>query len=432
MIDGSGNLNSKISVPKAAKMVQPLHFEGPNVAVEALFNTWDSFQRSKMMWRPNPEMPLGDVTPEGCRRTLTVAQLSEQRPVKSVPPTKPLHLSVAPAAPHVDRTAFPALPSSSHDGIGGIPGSKDYPQGTTEGFQAAFKKPDKDTVVPRGPPGKTSVPPSTTTTVTTSSPAVTKAVPTTATTTTSVLGSSATTGKKTLQPQVSMTRLSPQMMESARVKLPAKADSHQTGQEKADGKAPSQEEAMECDVPQDSGSRSHSRTRTHRSRTHSKDRDSEKGDTKGKTSSAPVPHKSRETEKKSSRQGSTAVGTMLLKAGGVQPPKLDVGPVPKYTPSKEYKVDYSKEPCPPPTFQLDQPGALTLKGTQSNRNRHGVRTRTCRWLPCRDTWKRWPKLAPSMRCIVPNRGYYGHARKPCASGIDQTMPSGGSRMNQSS
>ncbi len=361
-IDGSGNLNSRISVPKAAKMVQPPHFEGPNVAVEALFNMWDSFQKSKLMWRPNPEMPRGDVTPEGCRRTLTVAQLSEQRPVKSVPPTQPLHLSVVPAAPHVDKTAFPALPSSSRDGIGGIPESKDFPKGTMEGFQAAFKKPDRDTVVPRVSSGKTSVPPSATTTVTTAGPAVTKAVPTTATTTTSAPGSSAIMGRKTLDPQVTMTRLSPKLVESARVKLTAKANSSQTGQEKADGKAPSQEKAMECDVPQDSGSRSHSRTRTDRSRTHSKDRDSEKGDTKGKTSSAPVPHKSRETERKSSHQGSTAVSTMLLKAGGVQPPKSGVGPVPRYTPDKEYKVDYSKEPCPAPAFQLDQPRGSHLEG----------------------------------------------------------------------
>ncbi len=32
VIDGSGNLHSKISVPKAARMVQPPLFEGPNVA----------------------------------------------------------------------------------------------------------------------------------------------------------------------------------------------------------------------------------------------------------------------------------------------------------------------------------------------------------------------------------------------------------------
>ena len=35
--------------------------------------------------------------------------------------------------------------------------------------------------------------------------------------------------------------------------------------------------------------------------------------------------------------------------------------MPKYTPGKEYKVDYSKEPCPPPAFQLDQPGGSHLE-----------------------------------------------------------------------
>ncbi len=185
---------------------------------------------------------------------------------------------------------------------------------------------------------------------------------------------------------------------------------------------------MDCEVSQDGGSRGHSHTRTHRSRTRSRDRDSEKGETKGKTSSAPVPHKSREPERKSSRQGSTAMSTMFLKAGGVQPPKSDVGPVPRYTPDKEYKVDYSKEPCTPPAFQLDQPRGSHLEGNPEQPN---------------STWRADPNmsmatlqghleaLAPSMRCIVPNRGCYGHARKPCVSGIGRTRPSGGSLVNPS-
>ncbi len=154
VIDGLGNLHSKISVSKATHMVQPPHFEGPNVAVETLFGMWDSFRTSKTMWRPNPEMPRGDVTPDCCLRALTVAQLNEQRPVKSVPPTRPLDPKVKPAAPHVDEAAFPALPPSSHEGIGGIPGTKDFPLGTTEGF-GAFKKPDADTVMPHPITGKT-------------------------------------------------------------------------------------------------------------------------------------------------------------------------------------------------------------------------------------------------------------------------------------
>ncbi len=143
MIDGSGNLNPKITMSRAARMVQPSHFDGPNVAVETLFGIWDSFRTSKTMWRPNPEMPCGDVTPEGCLRTLTVAQLQEHRPVKSVPPTRPLNPTTVPAAPHVDPKEFSGLPSLSHEGIGGIPGTKDSPKGTTKGFQA-FKKPDEN------------------------------------------------------------------------------------------------------------------------------------------------------------------------------------------------------------------------------------------------------------------------------------------------
>ncbi len=129
VIKGSGNLNSKLSVPRAARMVQLPHFEGPNVAVESLFGMWDSFRNSKVMWRPNPEMPRGDVTPKGCRRTLTVAQLRGHRPVKSVPPSRPLNPTVTPAAPHVDKAAFPALPPSARGGIRGIPGNKNFPMG---------------------------------------------------------------------------------------------------------------------------------------------------------------------------------------------------------------------------------------------------------------------------------------------------------------
>ncbi len=58
VIDGSRNLNSKLTMPRATRMVQPPHFEGPSMAVEALFGMWDSFRTSKVMWRPNPEMPM--------------------------------------------------------------------------------------------------------------------------------------------------------------------------------------------------------------------------------------------------------------------------------------------------------------------------------------------------------------------------------------
>ena len=303
------------------------------------------------------------MTPAGCRRTLTVAQLKEHRPVKSVSPSRLLNPDpeVKPAAPHVDQAAFPALSPSTRDGIGGIPGSKDFPMGTTEGFQF-FIKPYANTVVPRAPLGRTGAPPSTTTTVTTSSPAVTMAVVTTTTATTLALSSSTVTGKKTLDPTVTMTRLSPQAVESAHVKLAARASPNQSGQGKADSKGSSTEESMDFKTSHVSRHRSTSQVRTSRSRSQSSTRDKDGRGTEGKSSSTLAPLKSREPTKKTGQAGSTATSEMLLKVGGVKPPGKDVGSTPRYTPGKWYKVDYSKEPCPPPAFQLDQPGGSHLEG----------------------------------------------------------------------
>ncbi len=257
VIDGSGNLKLKITVAKSARMVQPPHFEGPNVAVAALFGIWDSFHTSKTTWRPNP------VTPEGCLWTLTVAQLRQHRPVKSVPPTRILDPKVAPATPYVDQSVFPALPSSSHEGIGGIPGTKDFPQGTMKGFQA-FKKPDENTVVLWVTSGKTDASPSTTTTVTTPSPAVSTAVATT--NTTLAPSSSPIIGKNSLDPKVTVTRMSPQAMESARAKLAAKADPNQSGPGKTGSKDSSMEESMDFETTHVSRHNGSSHTRTHQSR----------------------------------------------------------------------------------------------------------------------------------------------------------------------
>ena len=175
------------------------------------------------------------------------------------------------------------------------------------------------------------------------------------------------TRSRTLQgprvdPQVTVTWLSPQAVESARVKLAAKADPNQSGQWKAVSKDSSTEESMDFETSHVSRHRSSSQVRTSHSRSQSTTRDKERKGTEGKTSSAPAPPKSKEPEKKSSRPGSSTVGEMLLKAGSANPPGKGVGPMPKYTPGKEYKVDYSKEPCPPPAFQLDQPGGSHLEG----------------------------------------------------------------------
>ncbi len=336
-------------------MVQPPNFEGPNVAVEALFGMWVSFRTSKTMWRPNLEMPRRDVMPEDCLWTLTVAKLSEQRPVHSVPPTRPLDPKVLPAAPHVDQAAFPALPSSSNEDIGGIPGTKDFPLGTT-------KKPDESTVVPRPITGKTVAPSTTTTTGATPSPAVTSAVATTTTTTTLALSSSLPNGKQQLEPKVTVQGMSPRALEDARAKLAAKADPNLSGQGKTSSKGTSLEEPMEVETTRPSRQRSSSHVRTHCSRSQSSTRDKDGKGAGGKSSSTQTTTKPKESEKRPGHSGSVAMSEMLLKAGSVKPPGKDVGPMPKFTPDKEYKVDYSREPCLPPTFRVDQPSGSHLAG----------------------------------------------------------------------
>ncbi len=92
----------------------------------------------------------------------------------------------------------------------------------------------------------------------------------------------------------------------------------------------------------------------------SRDRD-KKGAT-GKTSLASTPSMLKESTKKSSHSGLTAMSELLLKAGGVKPPGPGVKSAPRHTPRREYKVDYSREPCPRPAFQLDQPGGSHLEG----------------------------------------------------------------------
>ncbi len=196
--------------------------------------------------------------------------------------------------------------------------------------------------------------------MTTSSLAVTTAVATTTTATTSGPGSPAVTGKKTLEPKVTVTRLSPDVVESAHVKPAAKADPNQSGRGKADSKDSSKEESMDFEISHDSSHQSTSQVRT--SRSCSQSRNKERKGIEGKTSSAQAPSISKEPMKKSSHSGSTAASEMLLKAGGIKPPGKDAKPMPKYTPGKEYKVDYSREPCPPPVFQLDQPGGSHLEG----------------------------------------------------------------------
>ncbi len=101
--------------------------------------------------------------------------------------------------------------------------------------------------------------------------------------------------------------------------------------------------------------------RMHRARAQSSTRDKEGKGAEGKGSSTQIPSKSKESKKRPSHSGSIAVSEMLLKAGGIKRIGKGIRPMPKYTPEKEYKVDYSQEPCPPPAFRLDQPSSSHLE-----------------------------------------------------------------------
>ncbi len=105
--------------------------------------------------------------------------------------------------------------------------------------------------------------------------------------------------------------------------------------------------------------------RTHRSRSHSHSRDRNQKGTDGKTSSTPTTSGSKESGKKSGHKDSTAVSEMLRTAGGVKTLGKDVGSIPKYSHDREHRVDYSREPCPAPTFLLDQPGGSHLEGSHT-------------------------------------------------------------------
>ncbi len=108
--------------------------------------------------------------------------------------------------------------------------------------------------------------------------------------------------------------------------------------------------------------RSSLHVRTHRSRSQSSTRTMDGRSVDGKGSSTQTTSKSKESEKRPRRSDSTAVSDLLLKEGGVKPLGKGIGSIPKHTPDKEYKVDYSQEPCPPHAFKVDQPSGCHLEG----------------------------------------------------------------------
>ncbi len=140
-MDGNGNFISSDKTPtQAAWQVLPRFFGSSNPAVEAIFKGWTAYRKSKIMWRPNPVMPEGDVTPDECIRAHPAERLSVHRPFLMVGATLPRNPVCLPAAEHVDQKEFPALepsPKCGHRGHNGFKRSPESHHQRPTGFSQA-------------------------------------------------------------------------------------------------------------------------------------------------------------------------------------------------------------------------------------------------------------------------------------------------------
>ncbi len=149
VVDGDGNFIGSDKTPtQAARQVLPRFFGSSNPAMEAIFKGWEAYRSSKVMWKPNPAMPGGDVTPKDCIRARPVERLSKHRPFFTVSASLPRDPVCLPAAGHVDEKEFPALEESPYMGIGGIKGSNEAPRATTKN-EPAFLRPIDGKAAPR-------------------------------------------------------------------------------------------------------------------------------------------------------------------------------------------------------------------------------------------------------------------------------------------
>ncbi len=121
VVDGDRNYNDSDKTPtQAAGQVLPRFFGNFNPVVEAIFKGWMAYRKSKVMWRPNPAMPDGDVIPDDCICARPAERPSKHRPFLTVGATLPRDPMHPPAARHVDQKEFPELEKSPYIGIGGL------------------------------------------------------------------------------------------------------------------------------------------------------------------------------------------------------------------------------------------------------------------------------------------------------------------------
>ena len=238
IVDGDGNyLGSDKNPIQAARQVLPRFFGSSNPAVEGIFKGWTAYRSSKVMWRPNPAMPGGDVTPDESIRARPAERLSQHRPFFTVSATLPRNPTRPPPAAHVDQKEFLDLEQSLYVGIGGIKVSNEAPKATTRGEPACLRPIDGQ-AAPRPKEGTTE-----TVTTVTATP-TTSAAP-------SVSAANPLNGRQHQQALVKLDRMSDAQVQAAQKAASMKEAGSTSTPSMCNSKPDSsKEEAMETDTDQ--------------------------------------------------------------------------------------------------------------------------------------------------------------------------------------
>ena len=353
VVDGDGNYLCSDKTPThAARQVLPRFFGSSNPAVEAIFKGWEAYRSSKIMWRPNPAMPEGDVTPDDCICARPAERLSKHRPFFTVSATLPRDPTRPPHAAHLDPKAFLDLEQSPNQGIGGIQGTNDAPRATTRG-ELPFIRPVDGQGAPRPKEGETG-------TVTTA-----PAMPTTSAAP-AVSAANPLNGRQHQHVLVKVDRMSDAQVQAAqKAASPTVAGSTSTPSTSGSKPDSSKEEAIETDTDtstqkattdQKSGEVTTQRRSDGSASEPKSQRDTSSSRT-GRTGSTPSGSKG-----PTAKSGTDKVQQALKRAGGLAPPQPDLAPIAKSSDARSKRaVDYRQEAFPAPTLHVVQPGGGHLK-----------------------------------------------------------------------
>ena len=352
VVDGDGNYNSSDNTPaQAASRVLPRFFGSSNPAVEAIFKGWTAYRKSNVMWRPNQAMPDGDVTPDGCIHARPAERLSKHRPFLTVGASLPRDPVHPPAAEHVDQKEFPALEQSPYMGIGGIKGYNEVPKATTQG-EPAFLRPVDGQAAPRPKEGTLGIVTTTTAMPTTSAADYASAA-------------SPLNGRQHQQAMVRVDRMSDAQKAAQKAIPPKEAGSASTLSASTSKPKLPEVEAMDTDADTSTqkvtsnkkGGEVTTPQRSGRSASDSRVQKDTSSSRTGKTAPTPTGSKSQVA-----KSGMDKVQQALKKAGGLEQPRPDLGPITKRPDDKGKRaIDYRQEAFPAPTLRVVQPGGRHLK-----------------------------------------------------------------------